>query len=146
MRGGETEKMRKLAWLALIIFIVIVVVATLGAVNYAGIGVAIGGFMQNTFILPIRNFFVNVWNTIGTSGWYIVLATLGISLIGAVFWVPIAYNLLWKKGFMEKVLHKTPAPNYDYNMQHEPAEPERVPPQPVPTASAPINKEKEQTA
>ena len=106
--------MRKLAWLAIAVFTILIIVATLGAVNYANIGDTLGGFMQNTMVLPIRNFFVNLWNTIGTSGWYIVVATLVISLVGAAFWVPIAYNLFWKKAVMQKLLHRTPqtAPAY----------------------------------
>ena len=98
--------MRKLAWLALILFVVIVIVATLGAVNYAGIGDAIGGFMQNSLILPIRNFFVDGWNFIGTSGWYIVVAFLAISVFGAVFWVPVFYHIFIQKGIQQKLLHK----------------------------------------
>ena len=106
--------MRKLAILAIIIFAVLLVVATLGAVNAYGIGDMIGGFMQSAVILPIRNFFVGLWGTIGTSGWYIVIATLVISLAGAAFWVPVFYNVIWKKGVNEKLLHRTPsvAPTY----------------------------------
>jgi hypothetical protein len=104
--------MRKLAWLLFIIFCVILVVATLGAINYAGIGDAIGGFTQNSLVLPIRNFFVDGWNFIGTSGWYIAVAFLAISVFGAVFWVPIVYNIFIKKGINEKILHRTPVTGY----------------------------------
>jgi hypothetical protein len=109
--------MRKLAWLAFFIFLALFTIAILGAINYAGIGDAIGGFTQNTLVLPVRNFFVDGWNFIGQSGWYIAVAVLAISAFGAVFWVPIAYNIFIKKGIQEKLLHRTGATSAPYQNQ-----------------------------
>ena len=86
----------------------------LGITNYAGIGDAVGGFMQNSIGSPIRTWAFDVYASIGTSGWYMLLSFMVISIFGAFFWIPIFYNIFLKKGLGEKVLHRTPSvqPNY----------------------------------
>lgn len=99
--------MRKLAYLAIFLLIGLVILVTLGITNYAGIGDAIGGFMRSSVIAPIRNFFVNGWLFIGTSGWYIAAAIVGIGM----FWIPFYYivlkGLFWNNLVQQKLLHKT---------------------------------------
>jgi len=133
--------MKKLAWLALAVFVILVVFITLGAVNYAGIGEATGSFMQNSFISPIRNYIVNAWLFLGTSGWYIAGAFIAISVFGAVFWVPIAYNLLWKKAISQKLLHRTPTVATPY--QNAPSNPIPVTP-PLQSEPTPAPTEKKE--
>lgn len=106
--------MKKLAWIALILLIVGVVVVTLGATNYGGFGTAMGDAFNNSFALPIRNWAIDTWLFIGQSGWYILAATLTISILGGFFMVFIVYGLFWKKGIQERLLHRTShvAPTY----------------------------------
>ena len=93
--------------LMVIALIVGVVVVVLGATNYGGIGDAIGDTMANSFVAPIRNLAVDNWLLIGTSGWYILAASLTIAIAGGLFMVFIVYGLFWQKGIQGKLLHKT---------------------------------------
>jgi hypothetical protein len=101
--------MRKLAWLAIVLFGLFVVLLTLGITNYAGIGDAIGGFMQSSVIAPVRNFAVDSWLFIGTSGWYILAAIVGIGMIWIPFYYVVIKGLFWNKLVQEKMLHHTAA-------------------------------------
>jgi hypothetical protein len=82
------------------------VVITLGATNYQGFGEWIGGKMQSSVLQPGRNFIVEKWLVIGTNGWYILATVLAVSIAGALFWVPLAYGVFWKKGIQGRFLHK----------------------------------------
>ena len=97
--------------LMIIALIAAVALIVLGATNYAGIGDAIGDTMSNSVVAPMRNFFVDGWISIGTSGWYILAATVTIAIFGGFFMVFIVYGLFWQKGIQGKLLHKdTSAP------------------------------------
>lgn len=99
--------MRKLAILGLILLIVGTIVITLGITNYGGVGTWLGDLVHGSIMQPARNFIVDQWLFIGTSGWYILAAGLGISIIGGLFMVFIMYGLFWQKLIQQKILHKT---------------------------------------
>ena len=99
--------MRKLAIFALILLIVATIVITLGATNYGGFGDMVGNAMQTSFVMPIRNWVVNTWILIGSSGWYILAAVLTISIVGGLVMVVIVYGLFWQKLIQQKLLKKT---------------------------------------
>ena len=108
MFGGEIT--RKLAILALILLIDGTIVITLGATNYMGFGEYVGGAIQNSVATPIRNFIVEKWLVIGTSGWYILATVVGISVVGGLFMIVIIYGLVWQKLIQQKLLGKTVQP------------------------------------
>lgn len=99
--------MRKLAILGLILFTIGVIIITLGITNYGGVGTWLGDLVHGSILQPARNFIVDKWLIIGTSGWYILATALGISIIGGLFMVFIAYGLFWQKLIQQKILHKT---------------------------------------
>jgi len=135
---------KSVAILAVVLLILIVVVVTLGAINYAGIGDTLGGFFGNSIAAPIRNFFVDSWNFIGTSGWYILAAGIGLTLFGAFFWIPVVWNLGVQKGLKEKVLHKAPKQAPAFQSQPDVAIPiSGLQNKPTPTPVKPTVKEEE---
>ena len=99
--------MKAISYILIIGFLALFALAILGLTNYAGIGDSLGGFMQTSLMLPLRDTGVGGWNYFGTSGWLVIIGFLIISLFGAAFWVPVFYGLFLKKGLYEKVLHKT---------------------------------------
>jgi hypothetical protein len=80
------------------IVIALAVFLTLCITNYGNVGTGISDFLWANGFLPARNFFVGSWITIGSSGYYILLTVLGISLAGFFFWGTIVYKLVWQKG------------------------------------------------
>ena len=98
--------MRKLAYVAIFLLIALVILITLGATNYAGVGDTLGGFMHTSLIAPVRNFIVGTWLFIGTSGWYILAAVVGIGLFWIPFYFIVIKGLFWNKLIQEKLLHK----------------------------------------
>lgn len=99
--------MRKLAILMFILLIAATIIVTLGATNYAGFGTWLGDSVHGSVLQPSRNFIVDNWLLIGSSGWYILAAVLSISIIGGLFLVFIVYGLFWHKLIQQKILHKT---------------------------------------
>ena len=99
--------MRKLAYVAIIILIALVILITLGATNYAGVGDTLGGFMHTSLIAPVRNFIVGTWLFIGTSGWYILAAVVGIGLFWIPFYFIVIKGLFWDNLIQKKLLHHT---------------------------------------
>jgi hypothetical protein len=106
--------MRKLAYVAIILLVFFVVLITLGITNYAGVGETLGGFMHNSVVAPARNFIVNSWLFIGTSGWYILAAVVGIGMFWIPFYFIVLKGLFWDKLIQQKLLHNTAtaAPTY----------------------------------
>lgn len=106
--------MRKLAWLAIILLIFFVVFLTLGLTNYMGVGESVGGFMHGSIIAPIRNFIVDGWLFIGTSGWYILATVVVIGMCWIPFYYIVIKGFFWNTVIQQKVLHNTPqtAPAY----------------------------------
>lgn len=113
--------MKKLAWLALIIFIFLVVFITLGATNYMGIGDTIGTTLHESFLNPARNYIVNTWLFIGTSGWYILGAIVGIGLIWVPVWAIVIKGLFWNKLIQQKILHRDPQGASNGGFQNAPS-------------------------
>ena len=109
--------MKTISYILIIAFLALFTLAILGATNYAGIGDSLGSFMHTNLMLPLRNIGVDTWNLAGTSGWYVIIGFLIISLFGAAFWVPVVYGVFWKKGISEKVLHRTPSVQPTYQNQ-----------------------------
>jgi len=141
--------MKTISYLLIIAFLALFTLAILGATNYAGIGTAIGDMMATSVVAPLRNLAVNSWISIGASGWYIVISVLTISIIGALFWVPIVYGIFWKKLISEKVLHRTPTMTPTYQNQPQSTIPiTNLQSQPTTVAAEtknPFNKTEEQT-
>jgi len=79
----------------------------LGVTNYGGFGDMVGNAMQTSFVMPIRNWVVNTWVVIGSSGWYILVTVLTISVVGGLVMVVIVYGLFWQKLIQQKLLKKT---------------------------------------
>jgi len=99
---------RKLAIFLVGLLIASVVLITLGATDYAGIGTWFGNQMHQSVLSPARNWVVNTWALIGSSGWYILAAVLTISVVGGLVMVVIVYGLFWQKIIQQKILKKTP--------------------------------------
>jgi hypothetical protein len=106
--------MRKIAYLAIILLVCFVILITLGVTNYYGIGDTLGGFMQSSVIAPVRNFIVDGWLFIGTSGWYILAAVVAIGMFWIPFYAIVIKGLFWNKLIQQKVLHNTPSATPQY--------------------------------
>ena len=95
--------------------------------------------IDGTILMPARDGIVNGWNAIGANGFtYILLAGLALTVVGAFFWGPVFYGLFVKKGIQEKLLHKTPDTQPQFqnqpdqtipvtHLQSEPAQKETTP-------------------
>jgi len=100
--------MRKLAWLMLILLIIAVVIITLAATNYAGIGNTLYDGAEGTMFMPIRSFCIDNWIAVGNSGFaWIFLSSFLQGLVWTFFLVGILYSLLWQKAIQQKLLNKT---------------------------------------
>ena len=141
--------MKAISYILLIAFLALFALAILGATDYAGIGTAIGDMMATSVVAPLRDLAVNSWISVGASGWYIIISVLTISIIGALFWVPIAYGIFWKKLISEKVLHRTPSVQPTYQNQPQSTIPltnlQSQPTAVVAETKNPFNKPEEQT-
>jgi len=135
--------MRKLAWFLLILLVVATVVITLGITNYAGIGTSLGGILHNSILNPTRNFIVDKWLFIGTSGWYILATVLGIGIVGGLFLIFIAYGLFWQKLVQEKIRHKTTQPAKTAPSSQPAPAPTPLPLPTAPNETVPIEKPEE---
>ena len=100
--------MRKLAILGIIVLIAIVVVITIAATN-APFRDGIYNFAAGTLLMPIHDFVVTTWISVGQAGFtWIAVTSIIITVFGVFFGYFICYGLLYKKVIQGKILHTSP--------------------------------------
>lgn len=107
---------RKLAYILIILLIAVTVLVTVAVIESAtATNLGVTNTVTATagaIFAPLVTWIKESWVFVGTDFAYISAATLGISIIGGLFMVFIAYGLIWQRLIQSKLLHKvapTPA-------------------------------------
>lgn len=106
--------MRKLAIIGIFILLLITVVITVAVID-EGFRNATYGAFEGTLIIPIHDWVVATWLDIGVAGFtWIAAASVGITIVGALFGYFICYGLFYKKIYQGKIRGQSGTPSHEH--------------------------------
>jgi len=95
--------MRKLAIILIALLVIVTVLVTVAVIDKP-FRDGLYGFAEGTFLMPMHNFVVSTWVSIGTLGFtYIMAASIAITIVGFLFGYFVIYAFFYKRIYQGKI-------------------------------------------